>query len=118
MIAGVLDSLTPYGVAILSVFLSSTGQVLFKLLMRHRPFSLALLNHPLLYLGFLAYGVSALLWLWVLSKLSLVVAYPIISLNFVLIGLAGTLLLHEKMDWNIILGTVLILSGIVAIAAL
>ena len=103
----------PYGLALVSILLSSFAQVCLKLLMRGRTVSLHLMGQPLLYLGFLAYGVSAILWLGVLSRLPLVIAYPLVSLNFVLVAVGGSWVLHESVGWPTILGLCLIIGGIV-----
>lgn len=107
--------LWPYFIAFISIVLSSTGQVLFKLAVRHHPISMGLLSEPTLYAGLVAYGLSAGLWLIVLSRLPLVVAYPLVSLNFVLIGIAGQWILHEKAGWNTFVGTLLVMIGIVIV---
>lgn len=104
-----------YGFALLSIALSSLAQVLLKLLMRTHDLGFQLLKEPLFYGGFLAYGLSALLWLKVLSRLPLVVAYPLVSLNFVLVALGGVFLLHERVDWRTVAGLGMILGGIVVI---
>ena len=104
-----------YIAAACSILLSSTAQILLKMLMRDQTLSVRLLTHPLFYAGFLAYGASAILWLKVLAKLPLVVAYPLVSLNFVLVALGGSMLLHERISWQMILGLGLIFSGIVVI---
>lgn len=106
----------PYVVAVVSIILSSAAQILLKLLMRHRTVSLNLLTHPLFYAGFLAYGLSALLWLKVLAKLPLVVAYPLVSLNFIFVVFGGSVLLHERLSWQMIAGLGLIILGILTIS--
>jgi undecaprenyl phosphate-alpha-L-ara4N flippase subunit ArnE len=105
----------PYAEALISILLSSAGQILFKLLMRHQTVGLQLFTQPLFYAGFLAYGISAVIWLQVLSRLPLVVAYPLVSLNFILVALAGTMVLHEQVSWRMWLGLGLIIGGIMVI---
>ncbi|MCY0878157.1 MAG: EamA family transporter [Firmicutes bacterium] len=104
-----------YLAAALSILLSSTAQILLKLVMRTNTLGVRLLTQPLFYAGFLAYGISALLWLKVLAKLPLVVAYPLVSLNFVFVALGGTLVLHERASWQMVVGLLLIFSGILVI---
>lgn len=105
----------PYVAALFSILLSSMGQVVLKMLMRHQTVSFQLATQPLFYAGFLAYGLSALVWLQVLSKLPLVVAYPLVSLNFVLVALGGALVLHERVTWQMMAGLGLIIGGILVI---
>ncbi len=106
----------PYVMAVASIILSSTAQILLKLLMRNQALTFSLLTKPLFYGGFLAYGVSALIWLRVLAKLPLVVAYPLVSLNFVLVAFGAALFLHERVSWQMVLGLVLIFSGIIVVS--
>lgn len=104
-----------YAAAILSIVLSSLAQILLKMVMKQHVLNLQLLRQPLLYAGFAAYGVSAVLWLKVLAKLPLVVAYPLVSLNFVFVVLGGAVLLHERVHWQTFVGLGLIFSGIFVI---
>ncbi len=106
----------PYLYAACSIVLSSMAQVLLKVLMRHNAVNPRLFIQPLFYAGFIAYGVSALLWLHVLAKLPLVTAYPLVSLNFVLVAVAGGLVLHEQVSWPMALGLAMIIGGILVIA--
>lgn len=106
----------PYAMAVLSIVLSSTAQIFLKLLMRNQALNFSLLGKPLFYGGFLAYGVSALIWLKVLAKLPLVVAYPLVSLNFVLVAFGAAFFLHERISWQMVLGLALIFSGIIVIS--
>jgi drug/metabolite transporter (DMT)-like permease len=110
-----LSAWVPYALAFLSIFLSSIAQVSLKLSVRNRAPGLHLLQEPIFYMAFALYGVSALLWLFVLSKLPLVVAYPLVSLNFILVALGGALVLHEHVSWYMLAGLVLIIGGIVLI---
>jgi drug/metabolite transporter (DMT)-like permease len=105
----------PYMMAFFSIVLSSLAQVLLKLLMRHQALTWRLIWQPLFYAGFLAYGLSAVLWLQVLAKLPLVVAYPLVSLNFGLVTLGGALILHERVSWSMVVGLGLIVGGIFVI---
>lgn len=103
----------PYALALASIVLSSTAQVCLKLVMRGRTVGIHLLAEPLLYFGFFLYGVSAVLWLGVLAKLPLVIAYPLVSLNFILVAIGGAWILHERVSWAMMGGLVLIIAGII-----
>lgn len=46
--------------------------------------------------GVLVYGLSTFLWIIVLSKLDLSYAYPLVSVNFVLIALFSRIFFKEK----------------------
>lgn len=105
----------PYIVAIVSILFSSAGQVWLKMLMQNSSIGTALLFNPLFYTGFGAYAASALLWLWVLARLPLAVAYPLVGLNFVFIGLASVLFLHEHFSWHVLMGTILVVCGVLVV---
>jgi multidrug transporter EmrE-like cation transporter len=64
-----------------------------------------------LYLG--AFAV----WLVILSRIELSVAYPVaIGLTLVFVSVSGALLLKESIDLSRVLGIVLILAGITVVA--
>jgi uncharacterized membrane protein len=66
--------------------------------------------------GLLVHLSGTLVWLLVLSRLDLSAAYPMGSLNYVLITLCSALLLHEQVPLMRWMGTSLILGGIVVVA--
>jgi drug/metabolite transporter (DMT)-like permease len=69
-----------------------------------------------LIIGVLLYVAGFLTWLYVLSKMDLNIAYPVaITLSFLAIVLLSSLVLHEKITSNIIIGTAICLIGIIII---
>ena len=56
---------------------------------------LKIISTPYIPLGFALYAISAVLWLDVLSKLELSVAYPLVSLSYIFSLLIGRLVFHE-----------------------
>ncbi|EKS9203754.1 4-amino-4-deoxy-L-arabinose-phosphoundecaprenol flippase subunit ArnE [Enterobacter cloacae] len=66
-----------------------------------------------LWLALLALGCGMLVWLVVLQRLPVGVAYPMLSLNFVWVTLAAKGLWHEKVARHHWLGVGLIMIGIV-----
>lgn len=113
--AGKGIGIVPYAFAVVSIVLSSTAQIVLKQLMRDQVMSWRLIQQPYFYLGFGAYGLSAILWLKVLSRLPLVVAYPLVSLNFIFVALGGAAFLHERIGWPTFVGLALIMLGIAVI---
>jgi drug/metabolite transporter (DMT)-like permease len=75
-----------------------------------------LLRSPMVFAGFGLYGVGAVLWLLVLSRAPLSVAYPFVGLGFILTLIAGASYLHEDVSWVRILGTVFIAAGCALVA--
>ena len=69
---------------LLSVVLNAAGQTFFKAARMSHPdaslFSLFMYGDT--WAGFILYGLSAVCWLWVLSRAQLSFAYPLLSLSF------------------------------------
>jgi drug/metabolite transporter (DMT)-like permease len=71
---------------------------------------------PLVWLGLALYGLGALAWILVLTRLDLSLAYPFLALNFVLIAIVSRLFLGETIPalrWG---GIAVICLGILLIA--
>lgn len=75
-------------------------------------FLLGLLLDPAIFSGFAAAFFASLAWMAALTKLDLSHAYPILSLNFVLIVLLSSWILNEPATMQKALGVSLILLGI------
>jgi drug/metabolite transporter (DMT)-like permease len=71
---------------------------------------------PMVWLGLMLYGASAVLWLWVLSRLDVSLAYPLVSLGFVVTMLLGVLWLGEPFSWLRVAGCTLIVVGVSLLA--
>lgn len=74
---------------------------------------LGVLFHPALFLGLCMYALSAVSWIWVLSRVDLSVAYPFVSLSFLLTLLFGVLIFNEPLTTMKVVGTSLIILGCV-----
>lgn len=66
--------------------------------------------------GLACYGFSLLLWIYVLSRTDASFAYPFLGLGFVIVALAGFLLLGEPLSPRKVLGTLIIAGGVVVLA--
>lgn len=77
---------------------------------------LALAQSPLILAGLALYGLGAVLWLFVLARAPLSLAYPFVGLGFILTLLAGALVLGEQVGAARIVGTVLIACGCALVA--
>jgi multidrug transporter EmrE-like cation transporter len=64
--------------------------------------------------GFLLYGLSAVVWLWVLSKWDVSKAYPLVGLGFVVTVAVGSLM-GEHVTFSRVLGVALICAGVVLV---
>jgi drug/metabolite transporter (DMT)-like permease len=105
------------GLAVLTLSLAA-GQLLFKrvgLAMRGHPLVDGFLvagRQPALYLALVLYGLSTLLWIWILSRVSLMQAYPWIAISIAFVLLAGWLFFGERVAPIFWIGVALILVGL------
>jgi drug/metabolite transporter (DMT)-like permease len=107
-----------------SIILAVSGQLLLKLgLLRvgketgHLLAEYArALTQPLVWLGLVCFGVSMLIWLYVLARMEMSVAFPFLGLNYALIMIGSRVLLGEAITGPKIVGTACIVLGILFIA--
>lgn len=103
-----------FALILLCVLLESTMHLCFKRASDGVTLSTALLR-PLLWLGILLWAVEIVLWIYVLGQVPLTLAFPIMSLVYVVTALGGTLLLKEKMNLRQIAGALLISIGVACV---
>ncbi|WP_077048470.1 4-amino-4-deoxy-L-arabinose-phosphoundecaprenol flippase subunit ArnE [Pseudomonas sp. KK4] len=70
------------------------------------------LRSPWLWLALAALGLGLLVWLLVLQRLEVGIAYPMLSLNFVLITLVARFVFREPIDRRHWLGVALVIGGV------
>lgn len=101
-----------FGLLILAtVALNTLAQTLLKLGSGQNPLNVYLLS------GIVVYGLSTIVYILVLGKFNLSIAYPVvIGLTVVATTFAGAIVLREKVSVVQWLGIGLMLSGISAIA--
>ncbi|WP_414499354.1 EamA family transporter [Zymobacter sp. IVIA_12111.31 C1] len=75
------------------------------------------LLNPWLIAGIGALGCGMLCWLGVLHTVPLSLAYPMLSLNFVLVAVAARWLFGETLSWRYLGGLALIMAGIVVLGS-
>ena len=69
--------------------------------------------HPATIVGFVIYVAAAVLYMIALKKIPLSLAYPSVSLSYVVVGVAAHFLWHEPFGLAQIAGILLIGGGIV-----
>jgi len=67
---------------------------------------------PYVFLGLISYGLSTVIWLFVLQRFPLSIAYPALSLSYVLVVAIGFLALSEPVTVSKIAGIFLVISGV------
>jgi multidrug transporter EmrE-like cation transporter len=75
-----------------------------------------ILTSPWVIGGFAGYGLSVALWLVVLSKVPVSVAYPLQSMGFILVALFAHLLLKESLTPTKLLAILTIVAGVFLLA--
>ncbi|WP_114195830.1 EamA family transporter [Edaphovirga cremea] len=104
-----------YLVALLCVIGIATGQILFKLsaTIMHKMGSIyAPRGLVILFLALLLYGVTTLAWVWVLQKMALGKAYPLMALAFILVPIGSYFVFGERFHIQYVIGVVMIIFGI------
>lgn len=109
----------PYIIVVICVIGMSVGQILFKLsaeslkltgsIFSYRTFSI-LLGALVLYLS------MTLAWVWVLQKIDLGKAYPLMALAFILVPMGSYFVFSERFSLQYIIGSALIVVGVFVIA--
>ena len=96
--------------------LTCMGQVSQKFAVegwRDQPDGWALkLRSPWLWSALVCLGLGLLVWLLVLLRWEVGIAYPMLSLNFVLVTLVARFVFHEAVDRRHWLGVALVMAGV------
>lgn len=71
---------------------------------------------PIIWGGLCLYGLGAMVWLVVLSRVDLSFAYPLLSISYVLIIIISIVRFGEQVTLSRIIGTLLICAGVVFIS--
>lgn len=74
------------------------------------------LLNPWIVSGFVAAFAASLAWMAAMTRLPLAYAYPFMSLAFVLVMIFGALFLGEQVSLTKVVGTLLVVAGLVVIA--
>ncbi len=109
-----------------AILLSTTGELLFKIGMNRvgsfefSPNALRvvlprIVLNPFIILGFLGFGLGAVFWLAVLSRVPLSLAYPILALSYFVVVIEAWLFLQERVTWKRMVGVAVIVVGVVMV---
>jgi drug/metabolite transporter (DMT)-like permease len=107
-----------YVLLITSMTLAITGQLSFKhglnglVLSPNVQTVLKAIFTPYVFVGFMCYGISSIIWLFVLERFPLSVAYPALALSYVIIVFASFIFLKEPLTVNKVIGSWIILTGV------
>jgi drug/metabolite transporter (DMT)-like permease len=111
-------SLVNFVLILLNTFILVTGQFLWKYGMMKTTFKLdplsiiKILFSPFIFSGLVMYGFATILWLFILSRVPLSVAYPVQSIAYVLAVFGAYFVFHEPLSPTKIIGVILIILGV------
>ncbi len=116
-----------FGLILLSVTISALAQICLKMGMSSPAIqkaiatgggaiALAVATSPAVIGGLALYGLGALVWLSVLARIQVSIAYPFVSISFLFTSVLAVLYLGEPLTRPMIIGTALIMTGIVILA--
>jgi undecaprenyl phosphate-alpha-L-ara4N flippase subunit ArnE len=74
------------------------------------------IGQPLIWLGVGLWVVESIAWVLVLQKSPISMAYPVMTLTYATVPLAGLVLLRERMSRRQMLGAALIFAGVLIVA--
>lgn len=118
-------TLNSFLIVFISVTLSAVAQLSFKhgvssvVLVADNPLLLKafhLFSSPFVVLGLFLYGVGTVLWLFALKQIDLSLAYPFVGMSFVMVFLMSVFILGEPFNLNRLIGSVIIVVGIIFLA--
>lgn len=122
-----MQGLTPtaFGLIWVTLILLSFGQIMIKLGLGGKGIPvganplrtilniLATMLRPKTIAGYALYAVGTLVWLYVLSGVSLSTAFPLFSMSYFLVVILSATILKERVAWRYaIVGLVLICIGV------
>ena len=117
-----------FSLAFFAVVLGSVGQILLKLGMNqvgklevgvttdYISILFRIFSTPLILFALPVYAISLVFWLFVLSRLPLSVAYPLLAMAYVTNPLLACIILHETISIYHFLGIIVICVGVLIIS--
>jgi multidrug transporter EmrE-like cation transporter len=109
-------SLVNFAFILTGVLLNAGAQLLLKAGTNARPLGLALAIEPHILAGLACYGVSVVVWVIALSKVPVSIAYPMLSIGYVVNAIAAYYLLGESVTPMRLVGIGIIIVGVFIVA--
>ena len=109
-------SLASFSFILTGVLLNAGAQLLLKAGTNARPLGLALAIEPHILAGLACYVVSVVVWVIGLSKVPVSIAYPMLSIGYVVNAIAAYYLLGESVSAMRLAGIGVIIVGVFIVA--
>ncbi|MGZ5008896.1 MAG: SMR family transporter, partial [Methylobacter sp.] len=77
---------------------------------------LRLAFEPFLWIGLICYGISVIVWILALSRVDVSIAYPMLSMGYVVNAFAAWQLFGETMNPTRLIGIGIVLLGVYVLA--
>lgn len=112
---------------LLGIILNASAQLLLKTGMERIgyftfsikniwPIGLQVASSPFIIIGLLCYVISVMAWLLGLSRVDVSIAYPFLSLGYIITAVLAYFILHEQVTLMRMLGIFVILAGVFIVA--
>ncbi len=116
-------TLNYFGLIFFGVVLNAAAQLLLKVGMNRighfelaweniMPIGMQVITSVPIFLGMVCYFVSVIVWLIVLSRVEVSVAYPMVSIGYVMASIAAWQLFGEDLSLQRIFGIFIIIIGV------
>ena len=104
---------------LLTATMLATGQILFKLSAKESVAASSIqevvakmVSSPYILSAFALYGLSTVIWIWVLRTVPLSVAYPLMATAYLIVPALGFLILGEPITAKAAFGGLVIVAGV------
>lgn len=112
--------LTPVIIGVIGQVLMKTGMLQigsYSLFQKNIIFQyIKIFLNPFVFLGLVAYFISTVFWLYLISKVPLNFAYPMLSISYILVAMASYFLFKEAIHPINWLGILVIMIGVILVA--
>jgi multidrug transporter EmrE-like cation transporter len=109
-------TLLSFSLVLVGVLLNAAGQLLLKAGTNAMPFGLQLALEPHILGGLACYVVSVVFWIAALSRVPVSIAYPMLSIGYVVNAIAAHYLLGEVVSPMRMGGIAVIILGVFIVA--
>jgi multidrug transporter EmrE-like cation transporter len=109
-------TLISFSLILVGVLLNATAQLLLKAGTNAMPLGLRLAIEPHILAGLACYVVSVVVWIVALSRVPVSIAYPMLSIGYVVNAIAAWYLLGEAVTPMRLVGIGIIVLGVFIVA--